>query len=169
MTVRALVLSDTHIRQGGQRTLPDAVLAAAAEADVILHAGDIMTASVLQTLSELAPVHAVLGNNDLELVGRLPESKQVVLDGVVVAMVHDSGPAEGRPRRLKRWFPDAEVVVFGHSHLPYNAAGVDGQWLLNPGSATERRRAPTHTMAWLTLHEGEVSAQLVDIDEPRTV
>jgi putative phosphoesterase len=165
MTIRALVVSDTHIRRGGSRTLPGAVLSAAERADVVLHAGDIMTASVLEALSELAPVHAVLGNNDLELIGRLPESTQLVLDGVTVAMVHDSGPAEGRPRRLKRWFPDAGVVVFGHSHLPYNGPGLDGQWLLNPGSATERRRAPTHTMAWLTLRDGQVAgAELVDID-----
>ena len=154
MTVRALVLSDTHIRRGGSRQLPAAVLDAAAAADLILHAGDIVTPDVLERLGDLAPVHAVLGNNDHELVGRLAPSLRVDVGGLPVALVHDSGPAEGRSTRLARMFPDAALVIFGHSHTPQDGPGANGQWLLNPGSSTERRRAPTHTFAWLEVEPG---------------
>jgi putative phosphoesterase len=154
MTVRALVLSDTHIRRGGSRPLPSEVLAAAAAADLILHAGDVVTADVLERLGELAPVHAVLGNNDHELVGHLAPTLRLDVGGLAVALVHDSGPAEGRAARLARMFPDAGLVVFGHSHTPQDGAGAGGQWLLNPGSSTERRRAPTHTFAWLEVEPG---------------
>ena len=165
MTARVLVLSDTHIRRGGSRGLPDAVLRAASVADAVLHAGDVVTPDVLDTLGQLAPVHAVLGNNDFELLGALPVQLRLTIAGVPIGMVHDSGPTEGRGRRLRRMFPDAEVVVFGHSHQPHSGAGVDGQWLLNPGSSTERRRAPTHTMAWLSLDgPGHCRAELVHLD-----
>ncbi|MEZ5265141.1 MAG: metallophosphoesterase family protein [Acidimicrobiia bacterium] len=165
MSARVLVLSDTHIRRGGSRSLPAAVLAAAARADAVLHAGDIVTAEVLTMLEELAPVHAVLGNNDHELVGVLPLHRCLTLGDVPIGMVHDSGPSEGRPRRLRRMFPEASVVIFGHSHQPCSIAGLDGQWLLNPGSSTERRRAPTHTMAWLTLDgPQQIRAELVHLD-----
>ncbi len=163
--MRILVLSDTHIRRGGSRQLPAAVLRAASSAEAIVHAGDIMPDSVLATLAEHAPVHAVLGNNDHELVGRLPTMLQVSLGGATIGVVHDSGPAAGRPTRLRRMFPAAHLVVFGHSHQPFSGAGLDGQWLLNPGSSTERRRAPTHTMAWFTAREGEpCRVELVDLD-----
>ena len=102
MTQRLLVLSDTHVRRGGSRTLPPAVLRAAASADAILHAGDIVTAEVLAALAELAPVHAVLGNNDHELVGRLPEHLALDVADVPIAMVHDSGPSDGRARAAMR-------------------------------------------------------------------
>ena len=154
MTVRALVLSDTHIRRGGARQLPTAVLDAAAAADLVLHAGDVVTPEVLERLGQLAPVHAVLGNNDHELTGVLPTSLRVDVAGLAVAVVHDSGPTEGRASRLARMFPDAGLVVFGHSHTPHDGPGAGGQWLLNPGSSTERRRAPTHTFAWLEVEPG---------------
>ncbi len=154
--VAVLVVSDTHVRADGRRRLPDAVLEAADRADAILHAGDVVSGSVLELLAARAPLHAVLGNNDHELVGRLPERLGVRLGGVDVAMVHDSGPAAGRARRLRRMFPEAAVVVFGHSHLPLAELGVDGQLLFNPGSPTERRRAPTCTYGWLELAGGEV-------------
>ena len=87
---------------------------------------------------------------------RLPERLEVELDGVRVAMVHDSGPSAGRMGRLRRWFPDADVVVFGHSHLPWHEVDPGGQLHLNPGSPTERRMAPTRTVAVLELADGAV-------------
>lgn len=155
MRVRALVLSDTHIARGGRSALPQAVLDAAVSADVVVHAGDLVGAEVLETLSQLAPVHAVLGNNDHELVGRLPTSVEFDLGGVSIAVVHDSGPTEGRPSRMARMFPTAGLVVYGHSHQPFDGPGVNGQWLLNPGSPTQRRRAPTHTFAWIEAGGGQ--------------
>jgi len=155
-SVRAVVLADTHVRPGSSRRLPGPVYDLLAGADVILHAGDVVTAELLDELGRYAPVRAVLGNNDHELVGVLPETLVIDLAGVSVAMVHDSGPRKGRPRRLRRRFPDADVVVFGHSHDPVDEAGVDGQWLLNPGSPTWKRRAPHPTVAVLDLADGQV-------------
>jgi putative phosphoesterase len=123
---------------------------------VILHAGDLVTGDLLDELSGFAPVHAVLGNNDCELVGLLPEQHELMLGGVRVAMVHDSGPRAGRARRLARRFPEAGVVVFGHSHEPYNERGVGEQVLFNPGSPTQRRRQPRHTIGTLDLVDGLV-------------
>ena len=109
-------------------------------------------------------MHAVLGNNDHELAGVLPETLELDLAGVVVAMLHDSGPAKGRARRLARRFPTARAVVFGHSHQPLAAEGGGGQLLFNPGSATWKRLAPTHTVGVLDLAEGDVrSIRLVDV------
>jgi putative phosphoesterase len=154
--VRVVVLADTHIRSGSSRRLPDAARAELERADVILHAGDVVSGEVLDDLRTMAPVHAVLGNNDVDLVGLLPE--QVVLDlaGVRVAMVHDSGPRMGREGRMRRRFPDADLVVFGHSHIPWDAPGLDGQRLLNPGSPTERRREPHRTVATVDLEDGRM-------------
>jgi hypothetical protein len=135
------------------------------QADVILHAGDLVIPEVLDQLGELAPVHAVLGNNDAELVGTLAEELLLELDGVGVAMVHDSGPRAGREARLSRRFPDADVVVFGHSHIPWDAEGLHGQWLLNPGSPTERRRQPNKTVATMDLADGRVvGTRIVVVD-----
>jgi putative phosphoesterase len=131
---------------------------------VILHAGDVLHVELLRELSAIAPTHAVLGNNDHELVDVLPVERVLDLDGVRVAMVHDSGPRRGRERRLRARFPDADVVVFGHSHDPLCERGVDGQLLVNPGSPTERRRAPAHTVAVLDLGDGEVrDAKIVTV------
>jgi predicted phosphodiesterase len=101
-------------------------------------------------------VHAVLGNNDVTLTGTLDETLELELGGVHVAMIHDSGARVGRPARLKRRFPDAGVVVYGHSHLPEDSLGVDGQRLFNPGSPTERRRAPVHTYGQLHCDSGQI-------------
>ncbi len=151
-----VVLSDTHIRRGSRRRLPHAAYAHLEAADLVLHAGDIVVADVLDDLAGFAPVHAVLGNNDVELAGLLPEELVLEVDGVRVGMVHDSGQATGRDRRMRRRFPDADVVVFGHSHIPWNTGGVDGQLLFNPGSPTERRRQPHHTLGTLDLDGGRV-------------
>jgi len=158
-----VVLADTHIRRGGTRRLPDAAYPFLDRADVILHAGDVLVADVLDQLGGFAPVHAVLGNNDAGMVGILPETLVLDLAGVRVGMIHDSGPAGGRAGRLHRRFPDAGVVVFGHSHIPWDAAGVGGQLLFNPGSPTERRAQPAHTLGTLDLEDGRVTAHRVHV------
>ena len=154
--MHVVVLSDTHIHRGGSRRLPDAAYAHLERADVVLHAGDVVTGEVLDELAGFAPVHAVLGNNDHGLVGVLPEVLDLDLDGLRVGMVHDSGDASGRARRMRRRFPDADVVVFGHSHIPWLEPGVDGQLLLNPGSPTDRRRQPVHTLATFDIEDGRM-------------
>lgn len=161
----ALVLADTHVRPDRRRALPDEVWAAARAADVILHAGDVLTFELLDDLAALAPTHAVLGNNDATLRDVLPEVLELELAGVAVAMVHDAGPRRGRPARLHRRFPAADVVVYGHSHLPEDEPGVDGQRLFNPGSPTERRRAPHRTYGLLELADGRVvDRRIVPLD-----
>ncbi len=154
--VHVVVVSDTHIRRGSSRRLPDAAYRHLDTADLVLHAGDIVVSDVLDELGGFAPVHAVLGNNDIELIGLLPETRQFEVDGVQVAMIHDSGPSNGRAGRMKRRFPEADVVVFGHSHIPWDQEGLDGQLLFNPGSPTERRAQPHHTLGTLDLEDGLV-------------
>ena len=162
---RVVGLSDTHIRPGRSRRLPDAAYAQLAAADVVLHAGDVVAVELLDELAGFAPVHAVLGNNDHSLVGRLPERRTVVVDGLPIGMVHDSGTTSGRPARLRRWFPDAAVVIFGHSHDPVDEEGVAGQRLFNPGSPTERRRQPAHTLGVLDVSDGAlVDHRIVMLD-----
>ena len=163
--MRLVVLADTHIRAGSSRRVPEAVYAALERADMVLHAGDLLVPEVLDELRRLAPVHAVLGNNDVpELAATLPEHLALDLEGVRVAMVHDSGATKGREGRMKRRFPDADLVVFGHSHIPINEPGVDGQLLFNPGSATERRRQPHRTYGEIDLRDGEiVRAEIVEL------
>lgn len=157
--MKALVVADTHLGAGRGERLVSLLGDRLRVASAILHAGDITDASVLAELERFAPVHAVLGNNDIGL--DLPVQRVVELAGCQVAMVHDSGDAAGRTARLRRWFPEADAVVFGHSHLPWHVIDVrdsDGhvQHQLNPGSATQRRRAPRCTIAWLELLDGQV-------------
>jgi predicted phosphodiesterase len=116
---------------------------------------------LLDELSGFAPVHAVLGNNDHELVACLPEQLVVDIDGVRIAMIHDSGARAGRAGRLHRRFPDAAVVVFGHSHMPMDELGIDGQRLFNPGSPTERRGAPDRTLGRLGVVDGRVAVHAI--------
>jgi putative phosphoesterase len=164
-SMRAVVLSDTHMRAGGRRRLPDAVYQVLDGADVILHAGDLVDESVLAALQSIAPTYAVLGNNDLALEGSLPISRDLELGGVRVAMVHDSGARQGRAARMARRFPGASVVVFGHSHIPWNETGVGGQLLFNPGSPTERRTQPHLTAGILRLEGGAVlDHRIVNVD-----
>ncbi|MDP9402801.1 MAG: metallophosphoesterase [Actinomycetota bacterium] len=162
MTTRVVVLADTHLRPrpgAGELSarLPGPARQALAGADVILHAGDVVTADLLRELRTIAPVHAVRGNNDGDpSLAQLPEVRVEVIAGVRVAMVHDSGARAGREARLRRRFPDADVVVFGHSHIPWNAEGSEGQLLFNPGSPTQRRAQPHHTIGVLDLADGRV-------------
>jgi uncharacterized protein len=163
VSTRIVVLADTHVTRGGSRRLPDRAYEVLDTADGIWHAGDVVVPELLDELAGFAPVTAVLGNNDHELVGHLPERVEEVVDGVRVAMVHDSGTTKGRERRMRRWFPDADLVIFGHSHQPVDAEGEDGQRLLNPGSATWKRRAEAHTLVVLTLDDGRIETQLVTL------
>jgi putative phosphoesterase len=158
------VLSDTHLGAPTVHRMPPEVWAMAGEADAILHAGDVCEAAVLDALRQRAPVHAVLGNNDRALRGQLPEDLQVELDGVPIAMVHDAGPTPGRAARMARRFPAADVVVFGHSHAPMVETADGGPLLVNPGSPTQRRRRPVHTVAWLEVTDGSVrEAKIVEV------
>jgi putative phosphoesterase len=143
--------------------LPDAAYRHLEEADLILHAGDIVVSDVLDELGGFAPVHAVLGNNDIELTGLLPETRQFEVEGVRVAMIHDSGPSSGRAGRMKRRFPEADIVVFGHSHIPWNQEGLEGQLLFNPGSPTERRAQPHHTLGTLGVEDGRVATHAIHV------
>lgn len=155
-----LLITDTHLGPGQAPVLLDKLGSLVDDADVIVHAGDITDISILGALSELAPVHAVLGNNDRGV--KLPERRVFDADGCEVAVVHDSGPSAGRAARLRRWFPTADVVVFGHSHMPsYETdVGVNGrvQHQINPGSAIQRRRAPERTAAVVEIESGLVVA-----------
>ncbi len=159
--IAVVVLADTHLRDVGSggrpgRWLPSRVIGALAKADVILHAGDVVDPGVLDRLRDFAPVHAVLGNNDTALEATLVASAVVDLGGVRIGMVHDSGRAAGRPNRLRRMFPDCQLVVFGHSHVPVDSPGVDGQMLFNPGSPTQRRRQPVATFGELIIGGGRI-------------
>lgn len=132
---------------------------------MILHAGDVCTPDVLDELSQWAPVHVVRGNNDGLDVATwgAPDTLTLELAGLPVAMVHDSGAAAGRPARLRRWFPDARLVVFGHSHIPLNEVH-DGQRIFNPGSPTDKRRQPEGTAGFLRIEDGElVQADIVSV------
>ena len=157
------IISDTHMPKGPRR-LPRACVERLLVADLILHAGDLMTAEALAAFESIGPpLLAVHGNVDTaELRERLPAERIVEADGARVAMVHDAGPARGRLQRLRRRFPEADAVVFGHSHLPlHEEAG--GFQIFNPGSPTERRRAPSRTMGLARAEAGRVRFELVDV------
>ncbi len=164
MTTQVLITSDTHLVVGAQ--LPTALLELAGRADHVLHAGDLVRMDVHDTLASLAPLTAVVGNvDDAEAAARLPERATVDLDGVRFGVVHDGGPRSGRHERLRSWFPDSQVLVYGHSHLPELVALEDGVVIINPGSPTQRRQAPTHTACWIEVHDGAVvAADLVHLD-----
>ncbi|MET0821034.1 MAG: metallophosphoesterase family protein [Aeromicrobium sp.] len=156
--LRVAVVSDTHAPRFW-KSMPPAVAEQLDGVDVILHAGDVCLPSVLDELAAYASVHVVAGNNDgpeVEAWGA-PPSLEIVLDGLRVAMIHDSGQKQGRAARMRRLFPDAELVVFGHSHIPWDTE-EDGQRLLNPGSPTDKRRQPRGTMAHVLIDEGRISS-----------
>ena len=158
------IISDTHMPKGA-RAIPEAALERLRRADAILHAGDLVGAEVLALLEALGPpVHAVHGNVDEpDLMIRLPTVRIVEAEGARIAMTHDAGPAGGRLGRLRRRFPDADAVVFGHSHEPLHEE-EDGFQIFNPGSPTERRRAPRHTMGWATARAGRLELALIALD-----
>ncbi len=154
--MRVVVLSDTHAPRRW-RACPPAVAEHLRQADAILHAGDVCTASVLTELAEYAPVTAVVGNNDDPSVAQwgAAATAELDLDGLQVAMVHDSGTAAGRMTRLRRRFPGADLVVFGHSHIPLDESGPALR-IFNPGSPTDRRRQPRGTLGVLEIDSGRI-------------
>ncbi len=156
MTTRLLLLADTHIPRRARR-LPDAVLREADAADLIVHAGDWVSASVLADLAEHGEVLGVYGNNDGDdLRAVLPEVARRDVDGVRVAVVHETGQKLRREERMDAAFPDVDVLVFGHSHIPWDTTTPRGMRLLNPGSPTDRRRQPHHTMMVAEFAEGGI-------------
>jgi putative phosphoesterase len=162
--MRVVVLSDTHSPRRW-KGCPPAVAAQLEQADLILHAGDVCTADVLEFLAQSAPVHAVMGNNDLPEVADwgAPSTVELDLEGLRVGMIHDSGPATGRTRRMRSRFPSADLVVFGHSHIPMDVED-DGVRIFNPGSPTDRRRQPRGTLGLLDIADGELrSARIVPV------
>lgn len=146
----------------GGRRLPDGCVERIAGADLVLHAGDLSSATTLAEIELIGPpVLAVHGNVDAaELRRRLPAERTVEADGARIAMTHDAGPAKGRLARMRRRFPEANACVFGHSHIPLHQES-DGFQIFNPGSPTERRRSPHHTMGLVHVDDGRVAFELV--------
>jgi putative phosphoesterase len=164
--VLVAVISDTHMPRGARR-LPDACVAHLRAADLIIHAGDFVTVSVLEEIEAIGPpVAAVHGNVDEpELAMRLPAARMVEAEGARIAIVHDAGAAAGRLERMRRRFAGADAVVFGHSHMPLHEQDLErGRFqIFNPGSPTERRRAPRHTMGLCRAEAGSLRFDLVDL------
>ncbi|GLL13142.1 phosphoesterase [Pseudonocardia halophobica] len=158
--VRLLILSDTHVPVRA-KDLPaplwEAVESLGAD-DLVVHAGDWMDPGLLDALEARAPrVVGVWGNNDgPDLRGRLPEVARFEAGGLRFAVTHETGAAQGRERRMAARFPDVDVLVFGHSHIPWDSTAPTGLRLLNPGSPTDRRRQPTHTWMTAAVQEGEL-------------
>lgn len=160
--MRIAVISDTHMPRGGRR-LPARCVEELRNAELILHAGDVVTWSVLEELERLAPVEAVHGNMDeRELVERLPGRRVVDAHGIRIGIVHDPGPAPGRAERLAALFPGCGAVVYGHTHLPVVDRWRD-VWMLNPGSPTERRRAPVRSMLLVHANAGQLEPALLEL------
>ncbi|MEV5410174.1 metallophosphoesterase family protein [Thermopolyspora sp. NPDC052614] len=159
-----VVLSDTHA-PWRWKECPPRVAEHLRGAELILHAGDVCVAGVLDELAAYAPVRVVLGNNDGADVAAwgAPETAEFEVDGLRIAMIHDAGPAARRTARMRRRFPDADLVVFGHSHIPMDETG-DGVRIFNPGSPTDRRRQPHGTIGLLRVADGRViEARIVPV------
>lgn len=150
------IVADTHMPKG-RRRLPERCIEILACADSVVHAGDLTSVSVLDELRALCPkIHAVHGNVDEPVLRRsLPATLEVELCGRMIAVTHDAGPAHGRLARMRSRFPDADAVVFAHSHLPLHEED-DGFQIFNPGSPTERRRAPQCSMGLLSCEDGQL-------------
>src|SRR6476469_3726642 len=164
LPTRLLLLADTHVPRRA-RDLPEAVWAAVDEADVVLHAGDWVDVSLLDALERRSRrLVGCYGNNDgPELRARLPEVARVAVEGLSFAVVHETGPSRGREERCDALYPGVDVLVFGHSHIPWDTTTPGGLRLLNPGSPTDRRRQPRCTYAVLTLDEGSPSWALLAV------
>jgi uncharacterized protein len=159
------VIADTHLPRGARR-LPAACIEWIAAADLLLHAGDFVTTGVLRDLEAIGPpVVGVHGNIDsAELQQLLPPERIVEAGRARIAVIHDAGPRRGRVERLRRRFGGrAEAVVFGHSHLPLHERTEDGFQIFNPGSPTERRRAPAHTMGLARVDGGRLTFELLEL------
>lgn len=162
--MQVAVLSDTHAPRFW-KACPARVAAALEGVELILHAGDVCTPDVLDELTGWAPVRAVRGNNDGADIAAwgAPDTLELTLAGLPVAMIHNSGPAIDRPARLSRSFPQARLVVFGHSHIPLNELHGE-QRIFNPGSPTDKRRQPHGTMGLLQIEDGAlVSSRIIEV------
>ncbi|GAB2555034.1 YfcE family phosphodiesterase [Leucobacter ruminantium] len=168
VTTTLLLLADTHVPKRARR-LPGAVLDAAGAADVVVHAGDWVDEATLDLLASRASVlHGVFGNNDgPELRARLPEVARFSVEGVSVAVVHETGQTRGREQRMDEQVPGVDLLVFGHSHIPWDTVSPGGMRLLNPGSPTDRRRQPRCTMMEVTIDGREIDARLIEVDRDR--
>jgi putative phosphoesterase len=167
--VRVAVVADTHLPRRGSGLLPPACRDAIAAADLVVHAGDLADLAALAMLRTLGPpLVAVHGNADAPAVrAALPATAAVDLPGLRLAVTHDAGAEAGRLARLRRRFPDAGAVVFGHSHVPLLARADDGFLILNPGSPTDRRRQPRPSMAVMEVAEGRPPAvSFLAVDDP---
>ena len=161
--MRIVVLADTHIPDFA-KALPRALVPHLRKAELILHAGDVTSRTVLDELTTYAPVMVALGNNDgpdVAAWGARPEVT-VEADGTKIVMLHDAGRREGRERRLQRRFPEAGLIVFGHSHMPIDTE-ADGVRFLNPGSPTWKRRQPTPTFGIADVAEGRIRTRIAEI------
>jgi putative phosphoesterase len=161
--VEIAIISDTHLPRGLRR-LPEACVERLRAADLIVHAGDLATLEVLSELRALGSVIAVRGNVDnAEVRAVLPEAAMVNAGACRIAVLHDAGPAQGRLKRMQARFGGADAVVFGHSHIPLHEGSQDGFQIFNPGSPTDRRRAPHHTMGICHVGE-ELAFEIVKLD-----
>lgn len=158
--MRLLLLADTHIPRRA-RDLPEQVWAEVTKADAVLHAGDWVAPELLDALTARATrLVACWGNNDGPVLrSRLPERADVLLGGLHFTVVHEAGSAVGRAARMSRLYPDTDVLVFGHSHIPWDTTTGTGLRLLNPGSPTDRRRQPSCTYMTATV----ANRQLTDV------
>jgi hypothetical protein len=162
--VEIAIISDTHLPRGS-RALPEVCVERLKAADLIVHAGDFSRPEVLEELKEFGSVIAVHGNTDDALLrAALPESAVIPLAERTLAVIHDAGPAAGRLRRLSARFPGADAVVFGHSHIPLHEQAPDGFQIFNPGSPTDRRRQPRHTMGLCHVRSGGLEFELIPLD-----
>lgn len=154
--MRIVAVSDTHGPRFWKQA-PAGLVPALRDADLILHAGDVCAPFVLDELAAYAPVRVVLGNNDGPDVAAwgAPETLEFEVDGFAIAMIHIAGPKEGRARRMRRRFPVADLVVFGHSHMPLDDA-TGPVHLFNPGSPTNKRREPVATFGVLEIDDGRL-------------
>ncbi len=161
--MRIVVLSDTHIPDFA-KTLPQGLFPHLRKADLILHAGDVTSRTVLDELAGYAKVHVAIGNNDGDEVAAWGAPLEVVVDveGTQVAMLHDAGRRDGRERRLRRRFPEAELIVFGHSHIPIDAE-VDGVRFFNPGSPTWKRRQPLPSFGIVDVGGRKLRTRIVEL------
>ncbi|MGW3916922.1 metallophosphoesterase family protein [Streptomyces sp. NPDC005070] len=167
--MRLLLMSDTHLPQRA-RELPAALLAELLSADVVIHAGDWVDTAALDLLEARSRrVIGVYGNNDgPALRARLPEIARAELGGLRFGVVHETGSAQGREQRCARRFPDLDVLVFGHSHIPWDSTASTGLRLLNPGSPTDRRREPYCTYMTATAAGGRLTGPTLHRLPPRT-
>jgi uncharacterized protein len=158
------IISDTHMPHGGRR-LPARCARLLARSELIIHAGDFMRLSILRELESFGELVAVHGNVDDPALRRLlPRVRVVEAAGVRIGVTHDGGQARGRLERLRKMFGDVDAVVFGHSHMPLHESAPDGFQIFNPGSPTERRRAPRHTMGIAHVDRDEVAFELIELD-----